>query len=383
MHSVTIILLLTAVEAQIAKLGYQKVPSKLGVPPPSRFSQPQPRLDSLPKTSGFPAAAPSLTRQWHQTQAESADAPQAVAAQATPVETIAGKLNIYGEQLEKCADEAPPSTRARNYDSDWFIPGGSKGFGQGLGGLDLRSECTYTSDSPKICVSVDAMRPNALGLKRFGKTGPRCMSIWALSTSAFAKGSLFGAGDFGLQCGSLPADVLESEYSMDQWSNLESRTRNYLTVHGRVSPIPDGIHWVDTQTVTVNDQSIFHGRVRSQALRFRKAIKNICKVCSAEATSDGAKATLMKKCEAFTEDDDLELRTIESREVSISKPRQPAPMAPAAPVLAAKVEEASADSDTHITAALALAASMFLLISLKLLIVRSRRSQDLQEPLVQ
>lgn len=266
-------LLVPAGEAQftgsltkLSKPGYQRVPYG--------FRAPQQRVNMLPNHKSSPLYSPA-PKGWRP-EAAAASAAQGIRAQAAVSSPPVGTTtNIYGETLQDCAPKA-------------------KG---GFGGPEY---CTYAPDSPKICVDVAGFETKSVsfgverdwtGIKRIGKSGNRCLSVWALGISSLAKGNLYGTSNFDLKCESLPSDVLYGDYTMDQWNNCDVYTKGYPT-------------WDGTKRITegqIVSKTYILNRASKKCLRFRRAIADVCKTCVKQAPTASAKAAISGQCEAFQE----------------------------------------------------------------------------------
>merc|ERR1719428_2151306 len=132
---------------------------------------------------------------------------------------------------------------------------------------------------------------------------PECRSLWDWGN---VKGSsmILGGMQQLLKCDALPADVLESEFSLETWRNceLQSRQYNYVSPTSSKSGTPSSV-------VTTKDQFMIDKpslgekqpeAMRQRCQRFRDVIEKMCNTCEGQASGDGAKSALSKKCEAIT-----------------------------------------------------------------------------------
>jgi hypothetical protein len=167
------------------------------------------------------------------------DAEAAPAEAAKPVE---GPTNVFGEALQGCTED-----------------------GKG-------DACEYPT---QLCVRV-------------GKLTMRyeCKSIWEADWKSFKspggkikKTQPPEAGDT-TKCEAVPSEVLDSQYSKDNWNSLEGS-----------SALPTVLKSGGKKGVRLSDK----------AQRFRKSIDFVCETCALYAPDFGADAgaTLAKKCAAL------------------------------------------------------------------------------------
>lgn len=214
---------------------------------------------NVPLRFGMPQAPPIPSRQWMlpwnlQISARGTGAAARLVAMAeaeapktkegaaeAPKASEGPRLNVFGEELQGCAAE------------------GQKG--------DL---CNYPTE---LCI-------------RTGKITMRfqCKSIWEADWKSFKSvdGKLKSeqkpqAGDTTV-CAAVPSEVLDSQYSKDEWGNIElgSKLPTFLKSGGK-----DGV------------------RISDKGLRFRKSIDFICETCALYAGSESAGAALRNKCTAL------------------------------------------------------------------------------------
>merc|ERR1712232_904182 len=88
---------------------------------------------------------------------------------------------------------------------------------------------------------------------------PWCICIWAYSNY------ILQHKDLGLKCESIPSKVLEEQYSLDKFEQCGSMS----------------------------------SREGCGAEDIRRSIQSLCQQCDAEATNEGAKASLKSKCDAI------------------------------------------------------------------------------------
>jgi len=115
----------------------------------------------------------------------------------------------------------------------------------------------------------------------------QCVSIWD-----YAKKGAEGQAKGGVllpKCKSLPAGVLETQYSLDAYRKRNIYKRNYFFV-----PDPENPGAMKQTDERVTEPSAL-------AERFRRAIDTICDTCASQAPSEKAKEALLSKCKAVQE----------------------------------------------------------------------------------
>eukprot|EP00747_Dinoflagellata_sp_TGD_P212423 gnl/TRDRNA2_/TRDRNA2_85511_c0_seq1.p1 gnl/TRDRNA2_/TRDRNA2_85511_c0~~gnl/TRDRNA2_/TRDRNA2_85511_c0_seq1.p1 ORF type:complete len:347 (+),score=51.84 gnl/TRDRNA2_/TRDRNA2_85511_c0_seq1:74-1114(+) len=173
--------------------------------------------------------------------AEDAPAEAPVEAAEKPPAKVPAKavLNIYGEKIDQCAGEI----------------------------------CTSTDDAPdNMCIDFWSSEFNWQDGKLDNKWVPTCGSIFSFKP------------DYPLSpkvdCKATPSSILDSQYSMDKYSDI------FIPTKGVYVP---GFSEANQPGYKVSNKGMF----------FRERIGEICGVCLEQAGSEGAKSALQSKCDAL------------------------------------------------------------------------------------
>jgi hypothetical protein len=231
-----------------------RIPPKLLVSPltmsaPTNFRMPQ----------GRPDFGNWFMRNWNIRASDSSDA----SAEGSPVTTqAAAPLNVFGEKLEGCENEG-----------------------------DL---CIYTSESPRLCIRTGkfTMRLGCKSIwktdwKPFGPTIGRDGKVKYMKSKKTGVDAKPAAGDT-TQCDAVPAEVLDSQYSKEQFDASYAATD----------------YKADTEeTDGVINLEIGKGekveKKSERADRFQRSIDFICQTCALYANSESARNTVQSKCQAI------------------------------------------------------------------------------------
>jgi len=301
MRSATVILLLGAVaEAQFVKPGHRQALHGIRAPQ-QRLNPPFPSMSQRSHPSSpqeFPFQFPPLSQRSNPAATVAAAAEETKAAPKVvedeeaenmkeedvvepTAKAPAGQLNIYGEAMQSCISQAP-TVGQRPEDA---VPGGY---------------CPADGvTTPQVCVDIKPLDgeqnifKSVFGWNRIGPTGPKCVPVWALGAKELSKNSLYGTGDFSLECNALPSDILEGGYTKDEYNNCEYFFKDYpcFSQESHLQQLA-GKEYISDKTYVSN-------AINGRCTRFRRSIEFLCSVCADRAGSETAKAELGKKCNAL------------------------------------------------------------------------------------
>jgi hypothetical protein len=160
-------------------------------------------------------------------------------------------LNIYGEAIQRCEYK----------------------------GRGPREECVYTEESPEICGFFT-------GISFVPERKDMCTSIWEFSNTKNTrfKTEGWGPGSFRIMCNALPSDVLEGQYTVDEWNNCAVFSKGYD---------------LDAPKGFTGEKTYINEKISDRCKRFRKSVELICNYCEKQSTSASATNALNGKCEAL------------------------------------------------------------------------------------
>lgn len=195
--------------------------------------------------------------------------------------------------------------------------------GKNIFGTDLQScspdeECTYTADSPQICVGLtprerygakdriwfsDAksfeLKPPPGQFKWKPEYKGQCVPFFEFGSDSFMKGLRFGAMDLVPKCAAIPSSIFTSEYSLDLWQNCMMEAKEYKYVSSTSSK------YQSDSTVTTKKDPFFIKKpslkedqpdlMSPKCMRFRQGIERLATLCEEQAgPSDMQALTAMK-----------------------------------------------------------------------------------------
>lgn len=185
------------------------------------------------------------------------------------------------------------------------------------GRTGMQEQCTYTSNSPEICMGIvgrggrewpdsksfvwpenqetawsDAYQPQS-----------RCISIWELGNNDFIYRLTYGDNYLLPKCDASDSLALRSQYTIDMWGACELQTRDYKYVSPRSSQYKADASVVTNKDLFVLDKPSLKeeqpAKMSARCERFRAAISKLCQVCTAQATNDKDKAAITGQCAGF------------------------------------------------------------------------------------
>lgn len=206
-----------------------------------------------------------------------------VTASAAPAKSGNPKyVNIFGEELVECLR---PTAQAPNRKADYCsFPGSAEGRHEicvaELHVAPNRKEWNdvYERMERLQCIRIENYDPFAEGLKPFDFTGSGGRRWGGIKISEYLP-----------KCSALPAGVLDSDWSRSLVKGGDFATRKYTYVSDISSQAANAPHRGNLQTIKMVDSD--------RARKVRDAVEKLCDVCSVQATSATAKATLAKTCE--------------------------------------------------------------------------------------
>jgi hypothetical protein len=260
-----------------------------GLRTPQQLLQPLSHRQGLPYSSPVQHEKPfSMMRQSPIMQAESAEVGLAESKPAAPPKAVAkpaqasSGLNVYGEKLEECL---PPGLNAddpvfgKGFELNYRLDPDFRGlFGERvLPKPEQRSSCIFENGNEgyhEVCAGVTNRISSAKTWSDKNAKDTECIPF--VTYGKYAKGNQFWTPTskaYLLKCSAIPAEVLQSDYSMSGFQNTMEKVR-----------------W------RVGAGKPEKTRVSSKSLRFRKGIMNVCSICGEAASSQAAKDTLNKMC---------------------------------------------------------------------------------------
>lgn len=304
--SIALIVLAATAEAQVAKLGYQKAS-------PYAFASSQlnnrgftQRLPTSPASQGRLSSVMAATEKeearawiedWKAKQGSQGGlAVVGAAPTLPPVEESDPKTNVYGGETASCGSfgactwtETNPEVCVSNvpYNSEIFwdgMPGMTGGdsisrkggnAGKFVGNTDAAGEWKKTA----ICMSVWEFQSPSMIFGQYSQGSflfPRVdAATWAQS---FWKRLKYGFVDDIAVCEAVPANVLDSAYSVEMFNDCTSlrKIRPYGPGGGKVETVEKG-----------------------KCKRFRSAVEKVCNLCAGQAPGDKEKSNLASKCAAL------------------------------------------------------------------------------------
>eukprot|EP00746_Dinoflagellata_sp_MGD_P161523 gnl/MRDRNA2_/MRDRNA2_88708_c0_seq1.p1 gnl/MRDRNA2_/MRDRNA2_88708_c0~~gnl/MRDRNA2_/MRDRNA2_88708_c0_seq1.p1 ORF type:complete len:361 (+),score=81.20 gnl/MRDRNA2_/MRDRNA2_88708_c0_seq1:115-1197(+) len=181
-------------------------------------------------------------------------------------------------------------------------------FGEDLAKCSASEDCTYTAESPQICVGLTprvregAKDPlGAADARSFELTAPegqfkwsdsyvgQCIPFFEFGSDSFMKGIRFGNQDLVPKCDAIPSSMFTSDFSMDLWQNCKVEAKVYKYIS------PSSSKWKGDQTETTDKDPFFikkpsfgqeqPDKMSAKCERFRQGIEKIASLCSQQGSS--------------------------------------------------------------------------------------------------
>lgn len=182
-------------------------------------------------------------------------------------------------------------------------------FGEDLAKCSKSEDCTYTAESPQVCVGLTpriregAKDPMAgADARSFELTPPegqfkwgdnlvgQCVPFFEFGSDSFMKGIRFGNNDLVPKCDAIPSTLFTSDFSLDLWQNCKVEAKVYKYVSPSSSKWKgDTTETTDKDPFYIKKPSLGQGeqpdKMSAKCERFRQGIERVASLCSQQGSS--------------------------------------------------------------------------------------------------